>query len=45
MLGRGFIYNDNKIWYPKEVWIYNPINQISYNAVKTMKSENGQKGV
>lgn len=26
MLGRGFIYNDNKIWYPKEVWIYNPIN-------------------
>lgn len=26
MLGRGFIYNDNKIWNPKEVWIYNPIN-------------------
>ena len=26
MLGRGFIYADNKIWYPKEVWIYNPIN-------------------
>ena len=25
MLGRGFIYDDNKIWYPKEVWIYNPI--------------------
>jgi hypothetical protein len=25
MLGRGFIYSD-KIWYPKEVWIYNPIN-------------------
>ena len=25
MSGRGFIYNDNKIWYPKEVWIYNPI--------------------
>jgi hypothetical protein len=25
MLGRGFIY-DNKIWYPKEVWIYDPIN-------------------
>jgi hypothetical protein len=25
MLGRGFIYDD-KIWYPKEVWIYNPIN-------------------
>ena len=24
MLGRGFIYADNKIWYPKEVWIYNP---------------------
>ena len=23
MLGRGFIYDDNKIWYPKEVWIYN----------------------
>ena len=26
MLGRGFIYADNKIWYPKEVWIYNPID-------------------
>ena len=24
MLGNGFIYDDNKIWYPKEVWIYNP---------------------
>tara|TARA_B000000557_G_scaffold255675_1_gene247042 strand:+ start:61 stop:369 length:309 start_codon:yes stop_codon:yes gene_type:complete len=24
--GKGFIYTDNKIWYPKEVWIYNPIN-------------------
>jgi len=26
MLGRGFIYNDNKKWNPKEVWIYNLIN-------------------
>ena len=26
MLGKGFIYTDNKIWYPKEVWIYNPLN-------------------
>ena len=26
MLGRGFNYADNKIWYPKEVWIYNPID-------------------
>jgi hypothetical protein len=26
MLGRGFIYDNNKIWYPKEVWIYNPID-------------------
>ena len=26
VLGRGFSYADNKIWYPKEVWIYNPIN-------------------
>lgn len=26
MLGRGFIYDDNKIWYPKEVWIYDLIN-------------------
>jgi hypothetical protein len=24
MLGRGFIYSNNKVWYPKEVWIYNP---------------------
>jgi polyphosphate kinase len=23
--GRGFAYDDNKIWLPKEVWIYNPI--------------------
>jgi len=23
MLGKGFNYDDNKIWYPKEVWIYN----------------------
>jgi hypothetical protein len=23
MLGRGFVYDDNKIWNPKEVWIYN----------------------
>jgi polyphosphate kinase len=20
--GKGFIYTDNKIWFPKEVWIY-----------------------
>ena len=26
MLGRGFIYA-GKIWNPKEVWIYNPINE------------------
>jgi hypothetical protein len=26
MLGRGFTYA-GKIWYPKEVWIYNPINE------------------
>jgi len=26
MLGRGFIYSNNKKWYPKEVWIYNLIN-------------------
>jgi len=22
LLGKGFTYNNNKIWYPKEVWIY-----------------------
>lgn len=26
MLGRGFIYAGGKMWYPKEVWIYNLIN-------------------
>ncbi len=26
MLGKGFIYTDNKIWYPKEVWIYDILN-------------------
>jgi hypothetical protein len=24
ILGKGFIYDD-KIWYPKEVWIYSPL--------------------
>jgi hypothetical protein len=24
MLGHGFKYNANDVWYPKEVWIYNP---------------------
>lgn len=24
MSGKGFIYTDNKIWFPKEVWIYSP---------------------
>jgi hypothetical protein len=22
--GNGFIYDDNKIWFPKEIWIYSP---------------------
>ena len=26
LLGNGIVYETNKIWYPKEVWIYNPIN-------------------
>ena len=25
MLGKGFLYDNNKIWFPKEVWIYNPL--------------------
>jgi len=25
MVCKGFIYDTNKIWYPKEVWIYNPV--------------------
>lgn len=24
MSGKGVIYTDNKIWFPKEVWIYEP---------------------
>jgi hypothetical protein len=24
MSGKGFIYDDNKTWFPKEVWIYSP---------------------
>jgi hypothetical protein len=24
MSGKGVIYADNKIWFPKEVWIYSP---------------------
>lgn len=23
LLGNGFIYISNKVWYPKEIWIYN----------------------
>jgi hypothetical protein len=23
--GKGFIFSDNDTWFPKEVWIYNPI--------------------
>lgn len=26
MSGKGFIYTDNKIWYPYFFWIYNPKN-------------------
>ena len=22
--GKGVVYDDNKIWFPKEVWIYTP---------------------
>jgi hypothetical protein len=22
LLGKGFIYDNDKVWYPKEVWIY-----------------------
>ena len=24
LLGNGFVYENNKIWYPKEVWVYSP---------------------
>jgi hypothetical protein len=26
LLGNGIEYETNKIWYPKEVWVYNPLN-------------------
>jgi len=25
LLGKGFRYENDKVWYPKEMWIYNPI--------------------
>jgi hypothetical protein len=25
-LGNGIMYDDNKIWYPKEVWIYHVLH-------------------
>lgn len=25
LLRKGFRYENNKVWYPKEMWIYNPI--------------------
>ena len=24
--GKGITYGSNKVWYPKEIWIYNPNN-------------------
>jgi len=27
LLGNGFIYKSNKVWYPKEIWIYNPFEK------------------
>ena len=24
LLGNGVVYKKNKIWYPKEVWVYSP---------------------
>lgn len=26
LLGKGITYDNNKIWYPTEIWIYNPIH-------------------
>ena len=26
LLGKGIMYDNNKIWYPTEVWIYSPIH-------------------
>ena len=26
VIGKGIMYDTNKIWYPKEVWIYSPHN-------------------
>jgi len=25
LFGKGIIYENDKIWYPKEVWIYSPL--------------------
>lgn len=25
LLGKGFEYENDKVWYPKELWIYSPI--------------------
>ena len=26
LFGKGIMYDNNKIWYPTEVWIYSPIH-------------------
>ena len=26
LFGKGIMYDNNKIWYPSEVWIYSPIH-------------------
>ena len=25
LLGNGIVYENNKVWYPKELWIYSPM--------------------
>lgn len=27
LLGNGIVYENNKVWYPKELWIYSPMKQ------------------
>ena len=32
LLGKGVMYDNNKIWYPREVWIYSPHCYKTCNA-------------
>jgi hypothetical protein len=37
LFGKGFTRNDNKVWYPKEVWIYSCFKNETKKLQNTTK--------